>query len=208
MHSVEVEVAGRRHAVELRARRGLRARRLAAPPVLDGTLDEWGEPASVTALDGLGPVPASVQQTRAWLGYDGTALYLAFRCAEDRMEQLRASVREADGMVWEDDDVAVFLDPGASRGTYFQLEINALGTVYDARNDDRSWASGARTGARRAGDGWALEVAIPWTMLGRAPAPGERWGINLGRQEKPHAQTSAVAPTFKEAAAFADLVFE
>ena len=148
------------------------------------------------------------QQTQAWIGYDEAALYLAFRCAEDRMDALRASIAEPDGMVWSDDDVAIFLDPGASRGTYYQFEINPLGTVYDSFNDDRSWNSGVRTRALLEEGAWTLEVAIPWSGLGVRPRPGARWGINLGRQEKPHAETSAITLTFKQTAIFADLIFE
>ena len=41
----------------------------------------------------------------------------------------RATVTEADGAVWGDDDLAIFLDPGPSRSVYYQFEINALGAV-------------------------------------------------------------------------------
>ena len=207
-HPVEVDLNGRRQVVELRARRGLLARRLAVPPTLDGVLDEWTDSPSAADFERFGGEGAPTQQTRVWIGYDQAALYLAYRCAEDRMEQLRASVIEVDGAIWEDDDVAIFLDPDASRSTYYQFEINPLGTVYDSFNDDRSWNSGAQTRTRREEDAWILEVAIPWPALGAAPQSGARWGINLGRQEKPRAETSAITSTFKETAAFADLIFE
>lgn len=205
---VEVEVDGRRQAVEVHARRGLEVRRLREAPVLDGALDEWSGPPSAPGFEVLGGAQPPGQETTAWLGYDKSALYIAFRCAEDRMADLRVSVRDPDGTVWDDDDVAIFLDPWASRGVYCQIEVNALGTVYDSWNDDRGWSSGARAAAGRAEGAWTLEVAIPWDALGTVPGAGARWGINLGRQEKPHAETSAVAPTFKEAPAFADLIFE
>jgi len=176
--------------------------------VLDGALDEWSGPPSAPGFEVLGGAQPPGQETTAWLGYDKSALYIAFRCAEDRMADLRVSVRDPDGTVWDDDDVAIFLDPWASRGVYCQIEVNALGTVYDSWNDDRGWSSGARAAAGRAEGAWTLEVAIPWDALGTVPGAGARWGINLGRQEKPHAETSAVAPTFKEAPAFADLIFE
>ena len=124
------------------------------------------------------------------------------------MEQLRANVTEPDGPVWEDDDLAIFLDPGASRSLYYQFEINPLGTVYDSHNDDRTWNSGASIQSKLESDAWVLEMAIPWSALGSVPDSGSRWGINLGRQEKPHGETSSITSTFKETAAFADLIFE
>jgi hypothetical protein len=207
-HSVEVNLDGRRQEGELHARRGLQARRLAIAPMLDGVLDEWKNPPSTTEFERFGGGEALTQQTRVWIGYDRAALYLAFHCAEDRMAQLRASVTEPDGAVWTDDDVAIFLDPGASRSTYYQFEINALGTVFDSFNDDRTWNSDARTRARHEDAAWILEVAIPWEDLGAVARSGERWGINLGRQEKSRSETSAITSTFKKTAGFADLIFE
>ena len=208
LHTVEVSLNGRSREIELRARRGLLARRLSRPPELDGILDEWKEPPTVSEFKRFGGEEPIIQQTRAWIGYDRTALYLAFRCDEDRMEQLRATVTEADGAVWGDDDLAIFLDPGLSRSVYYQFEINSLGAVFDSFNDDKSWNSGASTGFRHEEDAWTLEVTIPWSELGAVPRSGSRWGINLGRQEKPWRETSSITSTFKETAAFADLVFE
>ena len=208
IYPVEVDLGGRRQTIELHARRGLLARRLAQPPKLDGMLDEWTDPPTVSGFTRFGKGDPLIQQTQTWVGYDQSALYLAFRCAEDRMDQLRANVAEPDGAVWEDDDVAIFLDPNASRGTYYQIEINPLGTVYDSFNDDRSWNSGAQTRSRHEKEAWILEVAIPWSTLGAVPQSGSRWGINLGRQEKLRGETSSSTSTFKKTAAFADLIFE
>jgi hypothetical protein len=207
-YPVEVTLAGRRQAGKLQARQGLLARQLKVAPTLDGVLDEWTEPSSAARFRRFGAGDTLTQQTRVWVGYDRAALYLAFHCAEDRMAQLRANVTQPDGPVWQDDDVAIFLDPGASRGTYYQLEINSLGTVFDSSNDDRSWDSGARTGARHDGAAWILEVAIPWDDLATVARPGQRWGINLGRQQKSRPETSSITSTFKETVHFADLIFE
>ena len=208
IYPVEVDLNGHRQTVELRARRGLLARRLARPPKLDGMLDEWTDPPTVPEFTRFGGEEPLTQKTQVWVGYDQTSLYLAFHCAEDRMEALRANVTDADGPVWEDDDLAIFIDPNASRGTYYQFELNALGTVFDSFNDDRSWNSGAETRSRREKEAWVLEVAIPWMELGPVPHSGDRWGINVGRQEKPSRETSTITSTFKETAIFADLIFE
>jgi hypothetical protein len=208
VYPVQISLNDDSQAVELRARKGLLARLLVQPPHLDGVLDEWTTPPTVSEFARLGSEAPLTQQTEAWIGYDQTALYLAFRCTEDRMEQLRAEVSDPDGPVWEDDDLAIFLDPDASRSTYFQFEINPLGTVYDSFNNDKTWNSGASVQSRYEEDAWILEVAIPWSALGAVPHPGSRWGINLGRQQKLLGETSSITSTFKKTAAFADLIFE
>ena len=208
IYPVEVDLNGRRQTVELHARRGLLARRLAQPPKLDGMLDEWTGPPTVPEFTRFGGEEPLTQRTQAWIGYDQTALYLAIHCAEDRMDQLKAEVVDPDGPVWEDDDLAIFLDPNGLRGTYYQFELNALGTVFDSFNDDRTWNSGAKTRSRHEEDAWILEIAIPWSELGATPRSGSRWGVNMGRQEKPSRETSTITSTFKETAIFADLIFE
>jgi hypothetical protein len=207
-YDVDVSLNGVVQTFKLRARRGLLARKLMQPPTLDGMLDDWTLPPTLSEFEPFGGEQNISQQTQAWIGYDEDALYLAVHCAEDRMEQLRANVTEPDGPVWEDDDLAIFLDPGASRSLYYQFEINPLGTVYDSHNDDRTWNSGASIQSKLESDAWVLEMAIPWSALGSVPDSGSRWGINLGRQEKPHGETSSITSTFKETAAFADLIFE
>jgi len=208
VYRTQVTVGETRYTVQLHARKGLLARRLTKPPQLDGILHEWTDPPSAHAFNLLGRPGKPTQQTQVWIGYDEAALYVAFRCAEDKMAELKATISERDGGVWSDDDVAIFLDPGASRGTYCHLEINPLGTIYDSFISDSTWNSGATARARRQADAWTLEVAMPWSGRLKKPRSGDRWGINLGRQEKPHAETSAVTSTFKKTAAFADLIFE
>jgi hypothetical protein len=208
IYPVALNLNGRQQTVELHARKGLLARRLAQPPKLDGMLDEWTEPPTVPKFTRFGGDEPLTQATRAWIGYDQSALYIAIHCAEDRMEQLKAKVKNSDGPVWEDDDLAIFLDPNASRGTYYQFELNPLGTIYDSFNDDVTWASGASIQSRQEKNAWILEIAIPWSGLGAPPRSGSRWGINMGRQEKPSRETSTITSTFKETAIFADLIFE
>jgi len=208
VYKAEVSLGKNRYTVRLNARKGLLARRLASPPTLDGVLNEWMVPPSADEFRLLGEAGKPTQETQVWIGYDELALYLAFRCLEDKIGELRAVVTEPDDEVWSDDDAAIFLDPGASRGTYYQLEINLLGTVYDSFINDNTWSSGATASGKTETDAWTLEVAVPWSGLGRKPRPGDRWGINLGRQEKPHSETSTITTTFKDAASFADLIFE
>jgi len=46
----------------------------------------------------------------------------------------------------------------------------------------------AEAAAGRTNDAWTLEVRIPFRTFGAAPAPGERWGMNLTRGREPKAE--------------------
>ena len=207
-HQALALVNGRKYPLAVTARRGLSARRTPRAPIIDGTLDEWPEPSSSGSFRLLSTGERASQQTDVWLAYDDDALYVALRCWEDRIAELKSVVVEPDGPVWQDDDAAVFIDPGASRGTFYQMEVNARGTMFDSRNSDSTWSGNVTVRATVGVDCWRAEFMIPWKTLGMTPAAGERWGINIGRQEKPHAETSSITTTFKKVAQFADLVFE
>ena len=93
--------------------------------------------------------PAQLE-TRSALCWDDQALYIAFWMAEP---DLRAALTRRDDPVYQDNDVEVFI---AGQDVYYELEVNALGTVYevfwiwdDARGRDAIMAglkpSGRRT---------------------------------------------------------------
>jgi hypothetical protein len=100
----------------------------------------------------------------------------------------------------------VFIDPDGDTHLYYELEINALGTVWDLmlvkpyRDGGPAidaWdIRGLRTAVGIDGSlndpsdrdvGWNVEIAIPWSVLSEAagrpapPLPGDRWRINFSR---------------------------
>lgn len=64
--------------------------------------------------------------SRAAILWDDCFLYVAFWVEEP---DVRASVVERDDKVYRDNDVELFIDGGDA---YYELEINALGTLYEA----------------------------------------------------------------------------
>lgn len=117
------------------------------------------------------------------LAAGATALFVRFDC---RDPEARASLTARDAPLWQEDAVEVFLAPGvADPETYFEIEVNPLGALFDARvanpGGDRSalavdtewnwpgilWRSG-RLAARE--DWWAA-IALPWSGLGLAAPP-------------------------------------
>jgi hypothetical protein len=95
--------------------------------VVDGDLDKpaWRRvPRSGRFVDMVSGEPA-LYDTRVALQWDDERLYVAFWAEEP---QVRATLRERDSFVWNDNDVELFV---AGDDCYYELEINAFGTVYE-----------------------------------------------------------------------------
>lgn len=175
--------------------------RIPTAPQIDGRLDEecWRAPAPITefrCVDKERSVPT--QATQAWVAWDDEALYVAVRCADDRMAQVPATVTERDGPVWQDDCLEVFLMPGAPY--FYHFAANLLGAHYDARGSTQpsrdepvpaNWSSEWQSAARREADHWTMEIAIPCACLewGAARLAGPL-KFNIGREQRRLAEFS------------------
>lgn len=184
--------------------------RAAAPPAIDGRLDEdlWrGAAWTEDFVDIEGPLKPSPRfRTRAKMAWDDTCFYVA---AELEEPELWATLKDRDSVIFQDNDFEIFIDPDGSTSPYLEFEMNALNTVWDLmllrpyREGGRVAVNGwdirglksavALQGTLNSpGDGdrgWTLEVAIPWAALGEvarrggAPAAGDRWRVNFSRVE-------------------------
>jgi hypothetical protein len=116
-----------------------------------------------------------------------------------------------DSIIYNDNDFEVFVDPDGDRRWYFEVEVNALGTIFDLMLD-RPYRDGGRPiigwtppGLRAAvwidgtlndpsdeDVGWSVEIAIPWTALAEhagvplPPRPGDVWRVNFSRVQWRH----------------------
>lgn len=184
-------------------------RRLSPPPVIDGCADDagwaaapWSEP--FTDIRGpLGDPPR--HRTRVRLGWDDDYLYVAAHLDEPHVW---ATLTERDAVIYHDNDFEVFIDPDGDNHLYGELEINALGTVWDLllvrpyRDGGPAidaWdiaglrsavaIDGTLNDPRDTDRGWSVELAIPWRALapiaGRAcpPVEGDIWRLNFSRVE-------------------------
>jgi hypothetical protein len=183
------------------------ARFVDAGPTIDGRLEdrEW-ERAEWTAdfLDIRGEAaPAPRHATRARMLWDDEYLYIGAAMVEPHVW---ATLTERDAVIYHDNDFEVFLDPNADTHLYYELEINALGTVWDLllarpyRDGGPAidaWdIRGLQTAVAVDGTlndptdvdvGWSVEIAIPCDVLAEAagrpvpPEPGDRWRVNFSR---------------------------
>jgi len=174
----------------------------ASAPVIDGDVTDavwsnvpWTD--DFTDIEGdRQPVP--YYKTRCKLIWDKDYLYIA---AVIKDPDVWAYVKNHDEVVFQDDDFEIFIDPLNTTHQYFELEVNAINTIWDLylpkayRNLGSgltSWESGVRSAVKVQGtvnnpsdkdQGWTVEMAIPYSKLNvkKAPEEGEFWRINFSR---------------------------
>ena len=138
--------------------------------------------------------------------WDETYLYIGAYLEEPH---LWATLTERDSIIFEDNDFEVFIDPDGDTHAYYELEMNALNTVWDLllvkpyRDGGpavHAWdIQGLRTGVHLMGTlndpgdrdkAWTVEIALPFAVLKECipgkperPEPGEQWRVNFSRVE-------------------------
>lgn len=182
--------------------------RFAEGPIrLDGVADEpaWAQAQTIDAFqvawDKGGPRRARTA-TRARLLWDWEYLYFF---AEMEDSDLFADVTEHDGPTWNNDVFELFFKPSTEHGGYYEFQVNAAGTVFDAffpKRNLETIKTQSRVGifhvesARKlvgtlnvrddVDKGWSVEGRIPWIdflRTGGRPDVGESWLFNLCRYD-------------------------
>ena len=184
-------------------------RRAATPLVIDGRLDDpawtsapWTDP--FADIEGSAK-PKPRYETRAKLLWDDEYLYIGARLEEPHVW---ATLTEHDQIVFHDNDFELFIDPDGDRREYYEIEINALNTIFDLflvrtyRDGGpalHGWdckgmksavfVDGTLNDPSETDRGWSVEFALPWKSLAEAahrPAPphnGDNWRMNFSRVE-------------------------
>ena len=179
----------------------------ATPLEIDGRLNElawqaaeWSE--NFVDIEG-GLEPAPRWRTRVKMLWDESYLYIGAVLEEPHVW---ATLTERDAVIYKENDFEVFIDPDGDTYNYYELEINALGTVWDLflnkpyREGGKAQSGWDIDGLKAAvtvqgtvndptdrDEGWTVELALPWDALapyapeGRAPRDGERWRFNFSR---------------------------
>ncbi|MFI5252170.1 MAG: carbohydrate-binding family 9-like protein [Bacteroidota bacterium] len=144
-------------------------------------------------------------RTRVKMLWDDSSLYIG---AEFEEPHVWANLRQRDTVIFYDNDFEVFMDPNGDNIEYYEMEMNALNTVWDlflpipykdGGSAVDSWnIAGLRTAVHITGTlnnpndtdkGWSVEIAMPWSSLkeySHRPAPpeeGDTWRINFSRVE-------------------------
>lgn len=176
---------------------------------IDGDLTKavWQEAAwtdDFVDIEGdLRPLPRF--RTRAKMLWDDQYFYIA---AEMEEPHVWGTLTERDSIIFYDNDFEVFIDPDGDNHLYYELEVNALNTVWDLllakpyRDGGpaiNGWdIAGLKTAVQVQGTlndptdtdtGWTLEIALPWKILKECAHPaarpehGDQWRVNFSRVE-------------------------
>lgn len=146
--------------------------------------------------------------THAKMLWDDQYFYIAAELVEPHVW---GTLTKRDSVIFHDNDFEVFIDPNGDRDEYYELEINALNTVWDLflpkpyRDGGKAqdnWdikglltavqVNGTLNDPRDRDKGWTVEMAIPWPVLGEyahkaaPPANGDQWRVNFSRVEWQH----------------------
>ena len=181
--------------------------RASGPLLMDGKLDEpdwnnvpWTE--DFVDIEGsLQPLPHF--RTRVKMLWDDDYFYIA---AEMEEPHIWATFTERESVIFLENNFEVFIDPSGDTHNYYELEINALGTIWDLmlnkpyRNGGIPFSAwdvrGFRFGIHKEGtlndpsdvdSLWVVEMAFPWKILAEAapgkrkPQEGEQWRVNFSR---------------------------
>jgi len=174
-------------------------------PKVDGRLDDsiWRE---LKSLGPFLPTASSFKEstevrTFAWVAYDDDSLYVAFRCEEPRMDEVRAFGSRKDDEIWRGDVVEVFVSAGEEPTPYYHFIVNPKNVQWDGisaeRGDDPSWDAEWKSAVALEERGWTVEVAIPWKVVGGPPEEGEVRRANLCRERTPVRELSAWSNTVR-----------
>jgi hypothetical protein len=176
-------------------------------PTIDGKLDEkaWKQAqATDNFIDIEGTVkPLPYFDTQAKMLWDSQYFYIAVELEEPH---LWATYDQRDMVIFHENDFEIFIDPDGDTHHYYELEINALGTIWDLiltrpyRDGGQpidAWdVKGLKSAVHLNGTlnnpgdkdkSWSIELAFPWSVLEElAPHPGppnnnEIWRVNFSR---------------------------
>jgi Carbohydrate family 9 binding domain-like len=190
--------------------RGYVAIRTAAPPVIDGRLDEaaWRDAAwTDDFVDMADPASAPAPRTRVKMVWDDVNLYIGADIAETR---LWAEMTTHDSPLYQENAFEFFIDPDGDTHEYYEFEINALNTTWDLllprpyRDEGRGISNWEIAGLKSAihldgtlntpsdvDRGWSIEIAVPWKALAEQarrntpPRDGDQWRMNFTRVGTP-----------------------
>ncbi len=153
-------------------------------PYLDGEFNDpcWEGIKPIILKNAVGET-AKDYRTEVRLAYDREFLYLAFRCQHpegSRVEPVKSRPHDADLRPY--DRVSLLLDLDRDYSTYFHLQADQRGCVYEDCWGDQGWNPNWYVAVHSETTSWQIEAAIPIVELTADPVTlGKAWACNLVR---------------------------
>jgi hypothetical protein len=189
--------------------RVVRAVRAVEPIPVEGRLEEkiWlGEAAEGSTQSDPKDGEPSTERTEVWVAYDDHAIYVAAFCYDSEPSKIIARLGRRDAQ--NDADWFVFaVDPYYDKRSGYLFSVNPAGSISDMvlSNDvseDESWDGVWEAKAHVNGQGWTVEMRIPFNEI-RFPKKDEYvWGVNFLRMIKRKNEKTAFSWVPKSDSAF------
>jgi hypothetical protein len=163
--------------------------RAAAPPIIDGRLDEpaWAAAAPEARFVQVFPHEggAPTERTEVRVLYDDTAVYVGIRCLDSAAQGIVARMTRRDRDI-ETDAVAIAIDSQQDRRTAFLFQLSAAGVqldgmFYDDQNLNLDWDAVWDGATSVDAQGWTAELRIPLSVLRFSDGPVQDWGFQVMR---------------------------
>jgi hypothetical protein len=181
---------------------------------IDGRLNEktWHRP-GFTGFQQQEPFEAAPpsQRSEIWVAFDDEALYFAARYFDDHPDSILARLVRRD-FIWGDpsDGCVLYIDSFRDRRNGYFFYVSAAGTLADGliENDvkqpnDLSWDAVWDGVAKIDGEGYCIEMKIPFSQLRFREGDVQNWGINAERFISRRAETDMIAITPRTESGFA-----
>ena len=154
---------------------------------IDGLLDDrgWRGAARATNFAEVNPGDQTKPpvDTDAWVTFDETHFYVAFK-AHDDPGSIRASLRDRD-RIFQDDFVGIMIDTYGNASWAYEIFVNALGVQGDLRmttnGEDMSFDIVFDAESRIVDDGFQVEMAIPFRSLRFPDTDAQTWRVQFWR---------------------------
>jgi len=164
--------------------------RLERKPTVDGVIedDEYKGKAIITDFTEFAPVEGAKPPvvTEVFGGYDNNYLYLAVKCMDDDMSELRANLRERD-RCFQDDLIIIYLDTYGDLSDAYIFGTNPKGSKIDgirkneAGEEDYDYDANWNVATKINKKYWIAEFKIPFSSLQFSRKSRKKWNVQFLR---------------------------
>jgi len=179
-------------------------------PTIDGNLSEWGTLPNAINQMVYGPqnwIGAGDNSATYSMGWDANKLYLAAYVKDDVFVQ-----NQTGESIFKGDSLELLFDTNLAADSHsvlansddYQLGISPGGLTSGNNPAPQAYLwlptphkgvpAGVTVASSKVGDGYAVEAAIPWNLVGASPYAGARYGFALSTSDN-DAQNAAVQQT-------------
>jgi len=130
----------------------------------------------------------ATEDSEIWITYDDDNLYFSANFLDSSPETIDRNLMRRDNII-SSDWLWIYMDPYNDERTGYFFAVNAGGSIADGTlyNDgwmDDSWDGIWESKTKINGDGWTVEIKIPFSQLRFHESDNMVWGINLNRDIK------------------------